>query len=107
LGRTVAELEETITEAELAEWMIFYQKEPFLPQRIEYSAAGICHLLAMINRDPKKGQRFKLSDFLIFEDAEAKQPKKITDPEAVKNMFLAMSKTKVVKKEKGDGNNNR
>lgn len=100
-------MEETVTERELAEWMTFYRMEPFLPQRIEYSAAGICHLLAQINKDPKKGRRFKLTDFLIFEESESQQAQKITDPDAVKNLFLALPKTKVVKKEKGDGNNNR
>jgi hypothetical protein len=106
LGRTVAELEETITEAELAEWMVFYHKEPFLPQRIEYSAAGICHLLAMINRDPKKGKRPKLTDFLLFENAEERRPEKVTDPDVIKNLFLALPNTKV-KERKRDGNNNR
>jgi hypothetical protein len=98
LGRTVAELEETITEAELAEWMVFYHKEPFLPQRIEYSAAGICHLLAMINRDPKKGKRPKLTDFLLFENAEERRPEKVTDPDVIKNLFFSIAKYKSERK---------
>jgi len=91
--------------------MVFYQKEPFLPQRVEYSAAEICTVLAMINRDPKKGYKPKISDFLVFEQAEQReQTGKITDPEGVKRMFKSLAKVQAAKeaaRKKGDGNNNR
>ena len=102
-------MEETITERELAEWMVFYQKEPFLPQRVEYSAAKICTVLAEINRDPKKGRRPKITDFLIFEGAEEKERAgKITDPDSAKRMFQSLAKAhnaKVARKKGNDDNN--
>jgi hypothetical protein len=91
--------------------MVFYQREPFLPQRVEYSAAEICMTLAQIHRDPKKGYKPKLCDFLVFEQAEEKErAQKVTDPEGAKRMFQSLAKAqraKAAARKKGDGNNNR
>jgi hypothetical protein len=52
----------------------------------------------MINRDPKKGKRPKLTDFLLFENAEERRPEKVTDPDVIKNLFFSIAKYKSERK---------
>ena len=53
LGRTVADLERSLTSAELTEWAGFYLLEPFGQSRADDGARGIMALLYNANRAPK------------------------------------------------------
>lgn len=56
--------------------MAFEQLEPFESTRGDYRQAAISTLLANINRDPKKrSEPFKIQDFLLRFDGEAKESK--------------------------------
>lgn len=63
LGRTVAELEQTLTSQELTEWMAYYRVEPFGPWRDDYRAGQVMALYANSKRG-KGGKAFRASDFI-------------------------------------------
>lgn len=75
----MAELEETITAAEVDEWMAFARTMPF-GERGAYWRHGVaCALLANLHRDPKKSRPFKPADFMPFGDEGAKPAKSKKD----------------------------
>lgn len=45
---------EQMSEREFAEYQLFYQDQPFGLFREDYRTAQISHMLALVNRDPKK-----------------------------------------------------
>lgn len=53
LGRTVSELEHSLSSSELTEWMSFFEIEPFGPMRDNLHAGQIAAMLFNVNR--KKG----------------------------------------------------
>ena len=53
LGRTVSELERSLTSAELTEWAAYSLLEPFGQQRADDGLRGIMSLLYNANRAPK------------------------------------------------------
>lgn len=73
MGKTLAELRATITDAELALWAAFNQIEPFDGAREDHRAYSITALLANIHRG--KGQPpYKLADFLPRWESSHKPP---------------------------------
>jgi len=94
LGRTVRELEITITENELVEWMAFYQIDPFGEWREDLRNAQLCALLAEINRDrKKKSSPYKIADFMLF-----MPPKKKQSAEELKAALMQLVKSKKEKR---------
>lgn len=67
LGRTVAELYETLTPQEMTEWQAYYQLEPWGAWRDNWHSAQLSTLLFNINRG--KHPAAKVKDFM-YEDAE-------------------------------------
>ena len=61
LGRTVAELEETISSDELTQWIAFYNMEPFGSERDNIHAGIIASTLANIHGGSKKTWSAKTS----------------------------------------------
>lgn len=64
LGRTVAELENTMSSSELTEWMEYYQIEPFGPFRDNLHSATIAMILANQGRG-KRGRVATVDDFIL------------------------------------------
>ena len=56
-----------MSEREFAEYQLFYQEQPFGLLREDYRTAQISHMLALINRDPKKDPP-SIYDFLPYFD---------------------------------------
>lgn len=83
LGRTVAELEATLSGQELTEWMAFDAVEPFGEQRDDLRAGIVASTMANCHRS--RGPAFKPQDFMPF----AEKPK--ADPaaalQALRNAF--------------------
>lgn len=65
LGRTVAELEETLSSRELSEWIAFYAMEPFGEQRADLRSAIIAATVANCHR--VSGTAFQPADFMPYE----------------------------------------
>lgn len=71
LGRTVAELERTLTSSEFSEWMAYYELEPFGAWRDNLHAAQIAALLYNVNRE--RGSPAKSPGDFIYRDRVAAQ----------------------------------
>lgn len=71
LGRTVAELEASLSSSEFTEWMRFYRENPFGTWRDNWHSAQIAALLFNANRG--KQQPMKVADFMFMSEAESKQ----------------------------------
>ncbi len=65
MGKTVGELSEEISDAELQEWMAFYRLEPFGEERADLRAGIVASTVANVNRG-KKGRALKPTDFMPF-----------------------------------------
>lgn len=63
LGRTVTELENTLSVSEFKEWIEFYQLEPFGAWRDNWNTATIAHILANVNRG-KNRPAIPLKEFM-------------------------------------------
>lgn len=61
MGRTVGELEHTLSASELSEWVEFYNEEPFMADRIEVQLAR----LSAITVSQKSGKAVNVSDFMV------------------------------------------
>ena len=73
LGKTVGELERTLTSTELVEWMALYELEPFGAWRDNYHAAMQASLLLNINRG-RNSAPSKISDFM-YRDRDSQREK--------------------------------
>lgn len=71
LGRTVAEIEQSMSASELVEWMEFSAREPFGANRENIHFAMLCALIANVNRG-KNTQPFKPQDFMLVDPVEQK-----------------------------------
>lgn len=76
LGRTVAELESTMSSSEFEEWCEYYTMEPFGAWRDNYHAAQLCALTYNVHRG--KQQPAKLADFFYI-DQETKSDAKAAE----------------------------
>lgn len=62
---TVWQLLANTTSAELVEWMVFYQQEPFGVERGDLQAGIVAATIANVNRDAKKQKKpYQAQDFL-------------------------------------------
>lgn len=77
LGRTVAELDASLSASELMEWMAFYELEPFGPIRDNMHAAQIASLLYNVNRR-KNSTPMTVTDFM-YKDVEVKKEEETRD----------------------------
>jgi len=66
LGRTVAELEETMSSRELTEWIAYNAVQPFGDTRADLRSAIIASTVANCHRT--SGTPFKVADFMPYED---------------------------------------
>lgn len=57
---------EEISSSELTEWVAYDGIEPFGQHRADLHAALIACVLANIHRDPKKGEPYKIQDFVLL-----------------------------------------
>ena len=63
MGKTVGELSEELSDAELHEWMAFYRLEPFGEERADLRAGIVASTVYNVNRG-KKGRVLKPTDFM-------------------------------------------
>ena len=63
-------MESRLTAREFAEWMAFYQIDPWGEQRADMRSAQLVSMLANINRDPKKGRVYRPDEFMLFPDQQ-------------------------------------
>lgn len=73
---TVGELLTRVSSYELTEWMVYYQLEPFGPERGDLNAGIVAATVANANRDPKKRKEpYRPQDFMPeFKGIEAGEP---------------------------------
>lgn len=88
LGRTVSELEASLSSTEFTEWMAYYTLEPFGQWRDNWHSAQLASLLYNINRG--KNKALETADFMYL-DPESAQDKR--DQEFVASL-TAMAKQK-------------
>lgn len=72
LGKTVGDLSEEISDAELQEWMVFYRLEPFGEERADLRAGIVAATIANANRG-KRRQAFKPTDFMPYAKLKAER----------------------------------
>jgi len=66
LGRTVKELNKTVSAQELVYWMSFYKIDPFGGYRQDINFADLKTLIANINRAGSQ-EPYKTADFMLYE----------------------------------------
>lgn len=67
MGRTVAELEATLSTDELAHWLAFDRGSPIGDERADYLHAQLCALVAGAAGVKKRGGGdFVMKDFILF-----------------------------------------
>ena len=66
LGRTVQELLESVSSAELTEWYAYYAIEPFDAQRDDLRAAIVASTVANVAPRRKGSRTYKTEDFLPY-----------------------------------------
>ena len=76
LGRTVHELEQTLSSSEFTDWCQYYELEPFGSWRDNWHMAQLCSLLYNINRGKQKSVS---SEDFMYLDPEAARRKKDAD----------------------------
>ncbi len=74
LGKTVGQLSEELSDAELQEWMAFYRIEPFGGERADLRAGIIASTIFNVNRG-KRGRASKPTDFMPFLKADGQRRK--------------------------------
>ena len=72
LGRTVGELDQTLSSTELSYWMAFYSLHPFGSDRDGIHSAIIAATIANVNRG-KNQPAFNAEDFMIKNQHEKRQ----------------------------------
>mgnify|MGYP000940748974 FL=1 len=76
---------------ELSEWMAYYNIEPFGEERADLRSGIVASTIANVNRDPKKGQPFKPTDFMpLSEMAEEDEEPEAQEPEVIAAKFDAI-----------------
>lgn len=86
LGRTVGELLDSISSAELTEWMAFDQLEPFGYATDSLRAGQICAVIANVNRPKETSKKWKASDFVVI-DGEVGGGSRPGESESAKSMW--------------------
>ena len=83
---TVSELDARMTSREFAEWMIYFQIEPFGPARQDYHAALISTVVANSN-----GNKMSPDDFIKPFEIESRVPEVIEEDEFSAKQLQMMS----------------
>jgi hypothetical protein len=65
LGKTVEQLGDELSYAELLDWVDYYRLEPFGERRQDLRNALLCTLIANQNRDLRKQKAATLADFML------------------------------------------
>lgn len=73
LGKSVTEIEQTMTSREIGEWMAYFRNHPWGEERADMRAGTIASTIANVNRDPNKGRPFTPKDFMPFERDKEKE----------------------------------
>lgn len=73
LGRTVAELEHSISETELSEWAEYYKLEPFMADRSEIQIAQLSHMVASFMGN----KNLDVTDFMPSTEKEKKSKQEV------------------------------
>ena len=76
LGRTVSELEQSLSSSEFTEWSAYYSLEPFGAERDNWNIAQLCALFWNANRG-KKGKARGVIDFMYRDTTTQKQAKTV------------------------------
>lgn len=76
MGRTVQELKETMSGAELTEWVAFDSLEPIGEPRADIRSAIVATTIANCHRDHRKPP-FVLSDFMPFAEKPKPSPAEV------------------------------
>lgn len=91
MGRTVAELENTLGAGELAEWIAFWNIEPFGPEVENFHAASTMALHVNMNRrkgvPPRDASHFMIGKRSIAERAAGVEAKAIAMAKALGAKF--------------------
>ena len=94
MGRTVAELNATLTIDELAHWFAFDRSSPIGDERMSMQFAHLCLTVCQVAGVKKKtGGPFTLDDFLLFKPSE--KPKSTLD--TMRGWFAGSIKRKAKK----------
>ena len=83
---TVAELDDRMTSREFAEWMVYFQIEPFGPARQDYHAALISTVVANSN-----GNKMSPDDFIKPFEVVSRVPEVIEEDEFSAKQLQMMS----------------
>lgn len=75
LGRTVAELEDSLTYNELIEWRVYYEETHFGELRADRRNAELLAMTFNVNRSPKQTAKTS-DDFMIY-----KKSRELSDDE--------------------------
>lgn len=74
LGRTVSEIEQTLTVAELQDWIEFAKVEPFGEVRADAQMAMLIAMYANANRDTKQHKEpYDVEDFRLVRPSEERR----------------------------------
>lgn len=84
-----------LTYRDFRELWAYYQLEPWGEERADLRAALIAQTVANRHRDPKQEQPYRLQDFLLTFEAQAKPPQRQRqspqEMRAVLDAFVAMT----------------
>lgn len=88
LGRTVAELHSSLSAEEFEDWLAFHSIEPIGGLRHDVGHAIVAATLANCHRG-KNSRRYKITDFLPFE--ERRHQGKLKTPEQIQAYFQTLA----------------
>jgi len=97
---TVSRLLAETTSAELTEWAVFYEMEPFGPERGDLQAGIVAATVANVNRDAKKQKKpYSAQDFMPRFENGAGEPKAAKSPQELQQKWQAIAQAFGSKKE--------
>lgn len=79
--KSVKECQRWISSHEFAEWMAYFNMEPFGDDLLDQSIASLQALMANIHSDPKKGRKFKPDDFVLRKMPEPEDDEPLSNKE--------------------------
>lgn len=85
---TVSQLLGSTTSAELVEWLAFYEREPFGPERGDLQAGIVAATVANVNRDAKRQRKpYSAQDFMPAFGRGGEGVKERPSPEALRRKW--------------------
>ena len=92
----MAQLQHELSSHAFAEWMAFYQLEPFGEERADLRAAIVASVIANANRDPRgHPQAFTVEDFMPKFDAEPRPAQTPDEQIAILKMIGAAQEQRI------------